>query len=401
EFSVPKTPQQNGIAERKNRTLIEGARTMLADSLLPIPFWAENKEGDATFDGKEHDFEYFSEDNSNDVSAASHIVHAARQNCSNNTNPISAAGPSNSKSSSTHRNSSLKDASQSLDVLEMENIIYSDNENEPKRVHQDLKDSSWIEAMQEEILQFKMQKVWILVDLPQGKRAIVKQSNDVTRIQALVDKRKVVVTEATIRDALHLDDADGVECLPNEEIFATLARMGYEKPSTKLTFYKAFFSSQWKFLIHTILQSLRVETPLFKGMLAARETENQGDAEEQGDEEEQGNNNNAAEELVTVVDDVTDQSTQSPTPLTPPPQQHQDIPSTSQVQSPPPQQQSPPPAQPQGAHFPMSLLQEALDACAALNRHVEHLEQDKGRMIDESDKDEGAKLMNEKEKKET
>nr|GFB08947.1 retrovirus-related Pol polyprotein from transposon TNT 1-94 [Tanacetum cinerariifolium] len=31
----------NGIAERKNRTLIEAARTMLVDSLLPIPFWAE------------------------------------------------------------------------------------------------------------------------------------------------------------------------------------------------------------------------------------------------------------------------------------------------------------------------------------------------------------------------
>nr|GEU47407.1 hypothetical protein [Tanacetum cinerariifolium] len=41
EFSVPRTPQQNGIAKRKNRTLIEDARTMLADSLLPIPFWAE------------------------------------------------------------------------------------------------------------------------------------------------------------------------------------------------------------------------------------------------------------------------------------------------------------------------------------------------------------------------
>nr|GEZ49288.1 ribonuclease H-like domain-containing protein [Tanacetum cinerariifolium] len=38
EFSVPRTPQQNGIAERKNRTLIEAARTMLADSLLPIHF---------------------------------------------------------------------------------------------------------------------------------------------------------------------------------------------------------------------------------------------------------------------------------------------------------------------------------------------------------------------------
>nr|GFC21422.1 putative ribonuclease H-like domain-containing protein [Tanacetum cinerariifolium] len=33
--------QQNGIAERKNKTFIEAARTMLADSLLPIPFWAE------------------------------------------------------------------------------------------------------------------------------------------------------------------------------------------------------------------------------------------------------------------------------------------------------------------------------------------------------------------------
>ncbi|GKB72808.1 ribonuclease H-like domain-containing protein [Tanacetum coccineum] len=41
EFSVARTPQQNGVVERKNRTLIEAARTMLADSLLPIPFWAE------------------------------------------------------------------------------------------------------------------------------------------------------------------------------------------------------------------------------------------------------------------------------------------------------------------------------------------------------------------------
>ncbi|GJS77808.1 ribonuclease H-like domain-containing protein [Tanacetum coccineum] len=41
EFSVARTPQQNGVAERKNRTLIEAARTMLADSLLPIPFWTE------------------------------------------------------------------------------------------------------------------------------------------------------------------------------------------------------------------------------------------------------------------------------------------------------------------------------------------------------------------------
>ncbi|GJX78814.1 retrovirus-related pol polyprotein from transposon TNT 1-94 [Tanacetum coccineum] len=36
-----RTPQQNGVAERRNRTLIEAARTMLADSKLPTTFWAE------------------------------------------------------------------------------------------------------------------------------------------------------------------------------------------------------------------------------------------------------------------------------------------------------------------------------------------------------------------------
>ncbi|GKC82868.1 putative ribonuclease H-like domain-containing protein [Tanacetum coccineum] len=41
EYSVARTPQQNGVDGRKNRTLIEAARTMLADSLLPIVFWAK------------------------------------------------------------------------------------------------------------------------------------------------------------------------------------------------------------------------------------------------------------------------------------------------------------------------------------------------------------------------
>nr|GEY74913.1 retrovirus-related Pol polyprotein from transposon TNT 1-94 [Tanacetum cinerariifolium] len=41
KFSVARTPQQNEVAERKNRTLIEAARTMLADSLLPTTLWAE------------------------------------------------------------------------------------------------------------------------------------------------------------------------------------------------------------------------------------------------------------------------------------------------------------------------------------------------------------------------
>nr|GEV28283.1 hypothetical protein [Tanacetum cinerariifolium] len=41
EFNNPRTSQQNEVAKRKNKTLIEAARTVLTDSLLPIPFWAE------------------------------------------------------------------------------------------------------------------------------------------------------------------------------------------------------------------------------------------------------------------------------------------------------------------------------------------------------------------------
>ncbi|GJR85730.1 uncharacterized mitochondrial protein-like protein [Tanacetum coccineum] len=41
EYSVARTPQQNGVAERRNRTLIEAARTMLVDFKLPTTFWAE------------------------------------------------------------------------------------------------------------------------------------------------------------------------------------------------------------------------------------------------------------------------------------------------------------------------------------------------------------------------
>nr|GEZ62150.1 hypothetical protein [Tanacetum cinerariifolium] len=86
--------------------------------------------------------------------------------------------------------------------------------------------------------------------------AVVKHLGDVTRLQALVDKKRIVITEEVVREILQLNDAKGVICLPNDEIFAGLTRMRYEKPSTKLTFYKAFFSTQWKFIIHMILHSL-------------------------------------------------------------------------------------------------------------------------------------------------
>nr|GEW71176.1 hypothetical protein [Tanacetum cinerariifolium] len=72
----------------------------------------------------------------------------------------------------------------------------------------------------------------------------VKTVNDDVRLQALLDGKKVIVNETSIRRDIRLDDAEGTACLPNDAIFKGFTRMGYEKPSQKLTFYKAFFSPQ-------------------------------------------------------------------------------------------------------------------------------------------------------------
>nr|GEZ47808.1 glutamic acid-rich protein-like [Tanacetum cinerariifolium] len=193
-------------------------------------------------------------------------------------------------------------------------------------------------------------------------------------------------------------------CLPNDEIFAGLARMGYEKPSTKLTFYKAFFSSQWKFFIHTLLHSLSakrtswnefssamasaliclstgqrfnfskyifeslvrnvdstskfyiyprvgkgfsgVETPLFENMLEVRAID-------------------AEEEVQNVTEAITDEVV-TPTPISPSPPSHV-IPSSPPYQSP-----SPPPTQ--AAEGSSHLVQQVLDKCSALVLRVEGLE---------------------------
>ncbi|GKE94101.1 hypothetical protein Tco_1578956 [Tanacetum coccineum] len=87
-----------------------------------------------------------------------------------------------------------------------------------------------------------------------------KTVNGEIQLQALVDGKKIIITESTVRRDLQLEDAEGVDCLPNATIFEQLTLMGYEKLSQKLTFYKSFFSPQWKFLIHTILQCLSAKT---------------------------------------------------------------------------------------------------------------------------------------------
>nr|GEZ05902.1 hypothetical protein [Tanacetum cinerariifolium] len=121
--------------------------------------------------------------------------------------------------------------------------------------------------------------------------------------------------------------------------------MGYEKPSTKLTFYKALFSSQWNFLIHTILQSLSAKCTSWKEFSSAMASVviclSTEDTAAQGDD------------TSTQGDDAQEPSLPSPTPPTPLPQPPHDLPSSSQSSS------------------------RTLVAWATLTRRVEHLEYDK------------------------
>nr|GFB63831.1 hypothetical protein [Tanacetum cinerariifolium] len=176
------------------------------------------------------EFEECNNNSSNGVNAASSLVSTAGKNSIDSTNDVSAAGPLNAAMLNLEDLShNADDVGAEADINNLESIIsvspipttrihkdhptsqiigdlslttqtrsmartvrdqggisqmfnedfhtcmfaYFLSQEEPKRVHQDLKDPSWIEAMQEELLQFKIQKVWILVDLPYGKRAIV------------------------------------------------------------------------------------------------------------------------------------------------------------------------------------------------------------------------------------
>nr|GEX36307.1 copia protein [Tanacetum cinerariifolium] len=83
--------------------------------------------------------------------------------------------------------------------------------------------------------------------------SLIQEDLSISKGQATVGLVQIVVATSST-EAEYV--ATSIDCLPNEEIFTELSRMGYEKPSNKFTFYKAFFSPQWKFLIHTILQCM-------------------------------------------------------------------------------------------------------------------------------------------------
>jgi hypothetical protein len=92
------------------------------------------------------------------------------------------------------------------------------SQNEPKKVLDAMKESSWIEAMQEELLQFRIQKVWKLVDLPKGQRAI--GTKWVYRNKK--DERGIVIKNKARLVAQGYTQEEGIDY---DEVFAPVARI--------------------------------------------------------------------------------------------------------------------------------------------------------------------------------
>nr|GEV85151.1 hypothetical protein [Tanacetum cinerariifolium] len=175
---TPRTPKQNGVVKRRNRTLVEAARTMLSASKLPL-------DGENLDELKKRGFVL------SDTSAPS------QQELDLLFGPLydkffNAGSSSVNNSSSPTDNSAQKDAQPSMNIhptsetTTLTNVNDEENyDNQAKdtQFQQDefinlfctpvtMTDSAWIEAMQEELHQFNRLHVWELIDKPFGKNII-------------------------------------------------------------------------------------------------------------------------------------------------------------------------------------------------------------------------------------
>ncbi|GJR04788.1 putative ribonuclease H-like domain-containing protein [Tanacetum coccineum] len=112
----------------------------------------------------------------------------------------------------------IRDLQSATQTRKMSKNLKEHGFEEPKKVIHALKDPSWIEAMQEELLQFKLQEVWTLVDLPNGKRAI--GSKWVFRNKK--DERGIVIRNKARLVAQGYTQEEGIDY---DEVFAPVARI--------------------------------------------------------------------------------------------------------------------------------------------------------------------------------
>nr|GFA49867.1 hypothetical protein [Tanacetum cinerariifolium]GFA50453.1 hypothetical protein [Tanacetum cinerariifolium] len=208
EFSIARNPQQNGVTERRNRTLMEATRTMLADSKGRTPALSfmrpvgchvtilNTLDHLGKFDGKSDNGLFVGYSlNSKDFKVYNTRTRKVEENLhvrfledkpiiagdgpkwlfdidvltkSMNYVPVVTGTNSNDFVGTEESIGASRDRKAHEDLHTCLFACFLSQE-EPKKVIQALKDPSWIEAMQEELLQFKLQQVWTL---PFGKRAI-------------------------------------------------------------------------------------------------------------------------------------------------------------------------------------------------------------------------------------
>ncbi|GJW77158.1 putative ribonuclease H-like domain-containing protein [Tanacetum coccineum] len=105
----------------------------------------------------------------------------------------------------------IRDLQSATQIKKMSKNLEEHGFEEPKKIIHALKDPSWIEAMQEELLQFKLQEVWTLVDLLNGKRAIgskwvFRNKND-ERGTMIRNKARLVTQGCTQEEGINYDEA--------------------------------------------------------------------------------------------------------------------------------------------------------------------------------------------------
>nr|GFB18901.1 ribonuclease H-like domain-containing protein [Tanacetum cinerariifolium] len=246
EYNVARTPRQNRVAERINKTLIEAAWTMLADSKLPTTFWAEAVSTACYVKNrvlvvKPHfktPYELFKASDSHNKdkhgpSQASESDNHERPNAKSSTKTVNTAGPVNTND---YPNDPLmpnledtgifddayddRDEGAEADYNNLE-IVISVSHISSTRIHKDHPKEyiiGEVEAMQEELLQFKLLNVWTLVDLPPRKRAI--GTKWVYRNKR--DQRGIVVrNKARLVTQGHRQE----EGINYDEVFAPVARI--------------------------------------------------------------------------------------------------------------------------------------------------------------------------------
>ncbi|GJX07549.1 putative ribonuclease H-like domain-containing protein [Tanacetum coccineum] len=129
---------------------------------------------------------------------------------------------------------------------------------EPKKISQALEDESWVDAMQEELLQFKIQKVWILVDLPFEKKAIGTKwvyKNKKDEIGVVVRNKARLVAQGYRQE----------EGIDYDEVFAPVARIVAIRIFLAFASYMGFIVYQMDvksaFLYDTIDEEVYVSQP--------------------------------------------------------------------------------------------------------------------------------------------